>query len=95
MCDEFGPTYRFERTCYACPEQYDVFNERDEQVAYFRLRHGTFSVECPDVGGVTVYKAHPEGDGIFLDEERTHYMNRAIMAVHKHYHSNENSEESK
>ena len=37
-------------TCGACPEQYDAF-DGERQVGYLRLRHGHFTVTCPDVGG--------------------------------------------
>jgi hypothetical protein len=60
--------YTFVRTCYACPEQYDVYLG-EEQVAYVRLRHGRLYACSPDVGGKTIYQAYPEGDGIFASEE--------------------------
>ena len=77
--------YRLERTCYACPEQYDVFDHKDQIVAYFRLRHGTFRVDVPDCGGETIYTANPEGDGIFKEEERVKYLTEAILAVQAYY----------
>lgn len=70
---------RLIRTCMACPEQYDVWLD-DIQIGYLRLRHGNFTVEY--VAGhkdVLVYKAHPEGDGIFLDDERYKYLLMAIQ----------------
>lgn len=76
--------YRLERTCFACPEQYDVY-AGDEQVAYFRLRHGGFKATVPDVGGDVVYQADPKGDGIFEDEERVKYLTEAILAVQEYY----------
>lgn len=67
-------------TCAACPEQYDAFiGER--QVGYLRLRHGVFTVECPDVSGVEVYNAAPEGDGMFDDDERDYYLRYAVAAI--------------
>ena len=77
-----GVNYRLERTCTACPEQYDVLVE-NEQVGYLRLRHGEFRVEVPDVGGRAVYEAAPEGDGIFEDEERDDYLRQAVDAIHR------------
>lgn len=71
-------------TCGACPEQYDVFNTKDEQVGYLRLRHGNFTVECPDVRGTLVYAAQPKGDGIFEYEEREFYLTEAVKAINKH-----------
>jgi hypothetical protein len=71
---------RLERTCHACPEQYDAFlGER--QVGYLRLRHGRFRVDCPDVEGATVYEAHPKGDGFFDADEREHYLSEARRAI--------------
>lgn len=69
------------RTSYACPEQYDAIYE-DECIGYLRLRHGTFSVYCPDYDGMLVYFAHPKGDGIFADEqERHHHLSFAISHI--------------
>lgn len=76
--------YRLERTCFACPEQYDVY-AGDHMVAYFRLRHGGFRVDVPDCGGETIYTANPKGDGIFDDEERVHYLTKAILKVQEYY----------
>jgi hypothetical protein len=71
-------------TCQACPEQYDVFNANDEQVGYLRLRHGNFTVECPDVFGKLVYEAQPKGDGFFYEDEREFYLTEAVQAINKH-----------
>ena len=35
--------YEFRRTCWACPEQYDVFKD-DKYVAYIRKRWGRLAV---------------------------------------------------
>jgi hypothetical protein len=77
--------YRLQQTCRACPEQYDVFDDLGQQVAYFRLRHGGFRVDVPDCGGETIYTANPKGDGIFEDDERVHYLTEAILAVQEYY----------
>lgn len=76
--------YRLELTCVACPEQYDVYDLADRRVAYFRLRHGHFTVSVPDYEGEVVYSAHPKGDGIFEDNERLAYLARGIEAVQAH-----------
>lgn len=71
-------------TCFACPEQYDVYYN-DTQIGYLRLRHGTFTADYPDCGGEQVYTAHPVGDGIFEDNEREYYLTNAIKELlHKH-----------
>lgn len=82
----------FVRTCYACPEQYDAFIPYGDdgdvfQVGYLRLRHGKFTVECPDVGGQIVYQATIEGTdvGIFSDEERIEHLKKAAQAIGQYF----------
>ena len=70
------------RTCYACPEQYDAFVD-GEQVGYLRLRHGFFTVEYPDANGKLIYEAEPEGDGLFSDNEREYFLNKAKEEINK------------
>lgn len=77
--------YRLQQTCGACPEQYDVFDDLGQQVAYFRLRHGGFRVDVPDCGGETIYTANPKGDGIFTRDERVRYLTEAVLAVQEYY----------
>jgi hypothetical protein len=77
--------YHLQQTCGACPEQYDVFDNNDKQVAYLRLRHGHFRADVPDHKGETVYSADPEGDGCFLESERVKYLTEAILAVQAYY----------
>lgn len=76
--------YKLYLTCCACPEQYDVLDKDDNMVAYFRLRHGVFTVSYPDVGGKRVYVAYPEGSGAFLEGERTPELTKAILAIEEH-----------
>jgi len=69
------------KTCDACPEQYDAMLD-GKTVAYLRLRHGRFYVECPDTGGKRVYEANDvRGDGIFEDDERDRYLGAAKTAI--------------
>lgn len=69
-------------TCGACPEQYDVFNEKtNQQIGYLRLRHGSFRADVPDCGGETVYHAETKGDGVFDDDERMPELTKAIAAI--------------
>lgn len=72
--------FLFELTCGACPEQYDVYKYK-KQVAYLRLRHGVFSVYYPDVGGELIFRANPDGDGCFTDEERAFFLKCAVLAI--------------
>lgn len=76
------------KTCFACPEQYDVYDEKGQMVAYFRLRHGVFRADLASKGDdgehvfkETVYESSPLGDGIFKDKERVHHLNAACRAV--------------
>lgn len=68
-------------TCDACPEQYDAFNGRGQRIGYLRLRHGSFTVQMPGVGGEVVYSAEPEGDGMFEPDERERHLRAAIDAI--------------
>ncbi len=77
-----------ERTCYACPEQYDVRNANGYLVGYMRLRHGHFTVECPDVMGTSVYQACPEGDGIFEEHEQLYFLTLGVRAINKWLENN-------
>lgn len=73
--------YRFELTCYACPEQYDVYDSVGNMVAYCRLRHGIFRVHCPDYGGTIVYEASTLGDGVFDSSERMKHLYQATEHI--------------
>lgn len=71
-----------QKTCNACPEQYDAYLD-GERVGYLRLRHGRFTVECPDAMEALVYSAYPLGDGEFTDEERDYFLRYAVDAIEK------------
>lgn len=73
------------KTCDACPEQYDALGPDGNQIAYLRLRHGSFTVECPDVGGELIYSVCPDGDGVFCDYEREGYLSDAKAAIASFY----------
>ena len=67
----------FKLTCKACPEQYDVFDEEDRQVAYVRLRFGVLRVDIPNVGDINIYKKEFEDllKGCFYSEkEKNKYL---------------------
>jgi hypothetical protein len=74
------------QTCSACPEQYDVFDETGEKVAYLRLRWGYFSARVPNSVGQEVYDANI-GDGMtgcFTGEaEREKHLTKAVKAIKK------------
>jgi len=64
----------------ACPEQYDVFKD-GKQVAYYRLRHGGFTVDYPDVSGEEIMEEYPKGDGSFHSDERVVYLAKAMRVL--------------
>ena len=67
-------------TCDVCPEQYAA-TKNGKQVGYLRLRHGHFTVQCPDVCRELVYEAEPIGDGTFEPEERRKFLGEAVRAI--------------
>ncbi len=69
-------------TCFCCPEQYDAYLN-GIRVGYLRLRHGRFTVECPDTGGDLVYSGYPKGDGRFDPDEREFFLNEAVDCIEK------------
>lgn len=70
-------------TCAACPEQYDAFY-KGKQVGYLRLRHGEFRVDFPTCGDETIfYSEEMQGDGMFEDDEREHFLMKAKEAIAK------------
>ncbi len=79
-----------EMTCGACPEQYDAKVD-DKTVGYLRLRWSEFEVECPGVGGETVYEAEigDSGfDGCFEDDEqRQKHLAAAKEAICKWFNN--------
>jgi hypothetical protein len=76
-----GASYWLDKTCFACPEQYDVYLEK-EVVGYLRLRHGCFTARYPAVDGETVFTVAARGDGVFDDRERQAYLNIAVSHIH-------------
>jgi hypothetical protein len=90
-CDEDWKDYSYYgltlvRTCYACPEQYDVYYE-DTLCGYMRLRHGYFRTEyykTPDDDyGEIVYDCEPKGDGIFMNDEREEHLKKGVEEIVK------------
>lgn len=77
---------RFEQTCFACPEQYNVFDENNKQVGYVRLRWGNLYCDYPHHNGETIYE-HSFNDGylgIFESEEdREHHLTNIAKEINK------------
>lgn len=87
-----GLTFKLMGDCF--PEQYDVFNENSQQVAYVRLRHSELYVSDPDLNEhwwntSNWDTAFPKdrrlkGYGCFDDdEERTFFLNFIAKIIHK------------
>ena len=76
------------KTCDMCPEQYELINESGDIIAYMRLRWGSFTVECPDVGGKVVHSCEygDEYKGEFNNQqERETELREAIKKIEEHY----------
>lgn len=74
----------FVKTCDACPEQYDVFDENGYKVAYVRLRHGWLSVECPTniiTDDNVIFGMSTEGDGSLTSREKPIVMDMVKSAI--------------
>lgn len=77
------------RTCFICPEQYDLLAGDGSSIGYFRLRHGCYVVRIPDAGGEPVYVRRYDGPadankgGFDTDEERVAELRRGVRAVLK------------
>lgn len=76
---------RFVRTCIACPEQYDVFDEMGI-ICYVRFRHGRLRAEYPWIDGKKIVDevVGDEYQGIFNDErDRAINIFKVIEAIKK------------
>lgn len=66
----------FNKTCDACPEQYDVFYG-ETQVGYVRFRFGCLRADYPDCGGEVIF-FKPFGDeylgGFESEDQRMKYL---------------------
>lgn len=78
--------YIFIKTCDACPEQYDVLREHaagdQYEIAYARLRHGSFTVQNEPLGEMIYQHTFKEPLGQFPDEKvRMKYLRKAIKKI--------------
>ena len=83
MNDRIIDEFELKCTCYAYPEQYDVFKEK-EQIGYIRIRYGKLSCRIPDHNGKSVYNFvfNDIWKGEFYDEkERKLYLNECVDAI--------------
>ena len=72
--------FKLEMTCFACPEQYDVYLD-NKQVGYLRLMHRHFRCDYLECGGKRLFDTYTEGDGIFKEEERDPMIREALSAI--------------
>lgn len=78
--------FYFLNTCYASPEQYDVYRANGELCGYVRLRWGALRADYPNIEGDSIYTKSFNDDfkGMFEnDEERNHYLTE-IALVYQH-----------
>ena len=73
-------------TCFACPEQYDVYDYKEKIVGYVRLRYGNLTCKYPDIGGELIYEASI-GDGLCgrfeSDKQRMNHLNKIAVKIIK------------
>lgn len=75
-------------TCGACPEQYDVLDDKDKEVGYLRLRWGGFTADVTINGFYEeVYSYTYDNQpmlGLFpSEEERQLQIKKALKAIKK------------
>ena len=70
------------QTCGGCPEAYNAYSS-GTHIGHLRLRHGTFTVDYEVGGGdpKRLWTVNPEGDGIFVWEERQKYLEGACLLL--------------
>lgn len=76
--------FYFVNTCYACPEQYDVYRDNGQICAYVRLRWGNLYAEYPSIDGEVIYNTHfsDNSKGNFdNDNERDYYLKEISEAI--------------
>ena len=73
--------YVLVETCFAAPEQYDVYRG-NAKVGSIRVRNGCLTAEA---GLATVYDAAVKGDVRMTEGERYSQLMAALQAIHGHY----------
>ena len=88
---------RFEKTCSACPEQYEVF-KGPKQVGYIRLRHGCLTAYYPNNHSECIYRHsfNDEWKGYFDNEdERTFFLHEICEIITKRIKENKNGRQKR
>ena len=83
--NENNKTYKLHLTCSSTPEQYDLYNNKKEQIGYFRLRYGNFTVDTPTCRDKRVFE-FDEFESCWVgefknEEDRIKYLTQGVIAV--------------
>ena len=78
-------TFYFLNTCPACPEEYTIYLDSGEQVAYVSLRWGILRVETPSYNGNLIYinKFEDNMKGVFESQDERDFYLETITGVLK------------
>jgi len=72
---------RLALTEHSSPECYYAMDANGVKVAYFRIRHGEFTVKRDLADDDSVYRQEIDGFGTFFQEERIACMTKAMHAL--------------
>ena len=87
---------KLECTCSACPEQYFVLDESNNEIGYIRFRFGELEVH-PFRDGKPDWDTHllsrsvnDDYLGVIPDEFREEWLEESIQKIAKYYENNNN-----
>lgn len=82
------------KTCSACPEQYSVLNENNNEIGYIRFRFGQLEVH-PVVNSEVLWNVHllsksvnDDWLGIIPDDLQEPWLNEATEKIIQYYEDN-------
>lgn len=91
--------YKFQQTCPGCPEQYDVWDNSKNLIAYVRYRWGYLRVnpykENGDIDFDTIIYDESIGDnldGTLPNSNRQKILNKIDEAIYHYYNDTNNNE---
>lgn len=64
--------FKWNMTCEACPVQFDIYNNHEDKIAYFRFRGGILSVnnyKDDEIGDDLIYFDDVTYEGSYLNQE--------------------------